>query len=102
MTLNELKGKYARLSEEIDTLAAEGVQHEARLMRLMNDLDSVHRELCDLRLRTFAAPTLREAVTRPEPVAVRPVVVALASPASSAPAATVSAPMLSPAWSLAV
>ena len=44
MTLNELKGKYARLSSEIDTLAAEGVRHEARLMRLMNDLDQVHRD----------------------------------------------------------
>ena len=44
MTLNELKGKYARLSNEIDTLAADGVRHEARLMRLMNDLDQVHRD----------------------------------------------------------
>jgi len=68
MTLNELKGKYARLSNEIDALAAEGGRNEARLMRLMNDLDEVHRELCALRLRTFAAPTLRDAVQRAEPL----------------------------------
>ena len=68
MTLNELKGKYARLSNEIDSLAAEGARHEARVMRLMNDLDDVHRELCDLRLRTFGAPTLRDAVARAEPL----------------------------------
>ena len=98
MTLNELKGKYARLSNEIDTLAAEGVRHEARLLRLMNDLDTVHRELCDLRLRTFSAPTLHEAVSRPEPVVPRPVLVAQAAPA---PAATPFEPMLSPALSMA-
>ncbi len=98
MTLNELKGKYARLSNEIDKLAAEGVRHEARLMRLMSDLDTVHRELCELRLRTFAAPTLREVVSRPEPVVARPVVVSLAPPAASAPHP---APMLTPALSMA-
>jgi hypothetical protein len=98
MTLNELKGKYARLSNEIDTLAAEGVRHEARLMRLMSDLDTVHRELCELRLRTFAAPTLREAVSRPEPVVARSVVVSLAPPAA---AAAHPPPMLSPALSMA-
>lgn len=98
MTLNELKGKYARLSNEIDTLAAEGVRHEARLMRLMSDLDTVHRELWELRLRTFAAPTLREAVNRPEPVLPRAVVVSLAAPA---PAAALAPPMLSPALSMA-
>jgi len=71
MTLNELKGKYARLSNEIDMLAAEGGRNEARLMRLMNDLDDVHHELSALRMRTFAAPTLRDAVSRPEPVTLR-------------------------------
>ena len=35
------------------------------------DLDEVHRELSALRLRTFAAPTLRDAVARPEPVTLR-------------------------------
>ena len=71
MTLNELKGKYARLSNEVDALAAEGGRNEVGLMRLMNDLDEVHRELSALRLRTFAAPTLRDAVARPEPVTLR-------------------------------
>jgi len=74
MTLNELKGKYARLSNEIDALAAEGGRNEARLMRLMNELDEVHRELSTLRLRTFGAPTLRDAVMWPEAAALRAVV----------------------------
>lgn len=71
MTLNELKGKYARLSNEIDTLAADGGHNEARLMRMMNELDDVHRELSALRLRTFAAPTLRDAMAWSEPVPLR-------------------------------
>lgn len=65
MTLKELKGKYARLGDEIDALAAEGVRNEARLLRLMNDLDQVHRDLGELRRRTFNAPTLRDAVALP-------------------------------------
>jgi hypothetical protein len=84
MTLNELKGKYARLSNEIDALAAEGGPHEARLMRLMNDLEQVHRELSELRLRTFAAPTLRDAVVAgPELTASRPLGVPMLAPALS-------------------
>jgi hypothetical protein len=98
MTLKELKGKYARLSNEIDTLAAEGVHHEARLMRLMSDLDEVHRELCDLRMRTFAAPTLREAVSKPEPEVAKPVAVSLA-PAATAVA--LAPPMMLPSLSMA-
>lgn len=62
MTLNELKGKYARLSNEIDVLAGASERNEARLVRLMTDLDQVHRDLADLRRRTLAAPTLRDAV----------------------------------------
>jgi hypothetical protein len=65
MTLKELKGKYARLSDEVDVLATDGVGNEARLLRLMNDLDQVHRELSELRRRTFHAPTLRDAVALP-------------------------------------
>lgn len=72
MTLNELKGKYARLSHEIDELTAAGVHHEARLMRLLNDLDQVHRELSELRRRTLAAPTLRDEVQPTAPVVVAP------------------------------
>jgi hypothetical protein len=71
MTLNELKGKYARLSNEVDALAAEGGRNEVSLMRLMNELDEVHREVSALRLRTFAAPTLRDAVARPEAAPLR-------------------------------
>jgi uncharacterized coiled-coil DUF342 family protein len=63
LTLNELKGKYARLSNEIDTLALAGERNEARLVRLMADLDEVHHELAELRRRTMAVPTLRDAVS---------------------------------------
>lgn len=72
MTLKELKGKYARLSNEIDELAAAGGHNQARLARLMNDLDQVHRELTELRVRTFAAPTLRDAVPTPTAVPAAP------------------------------
>lgn len=73
MTLKELKDKYARLGEQIDALAGEGVGHEGRLMSLMHELDQVHRELTELRRRTWAAPVLRDAVTRPVAVVLRPV-----------------------------
>jgi hypothetical protein len=72
MTLNELKGQYVRLSNQIDALAAEGGPHESRILRLMNDLDQVHQALAELRRRTWAAPILRDVV--PEAV------VALSSP----------------------
>jgi uncharacterized protein involved in exopolysaccharide biosynthesis len=62
MTLNELKRKYADLSREIDALAADVGRNEVRLLRLMNELDEVHRELSLLRRLTFGAPTLRDAV----------------------------------------
>lgn len=73
MTLNELKHKYTRLGNELDALAGEGGAGERRLASLLDELDQVHRELSDLRRRTFAAPTLRDAVTRPVAVALRPV-----------------------------
>jgi uncharacterized protein involved in exopolysaccharide biosynthesis len=63
MTLNELKGKYARLSNQIDALAAQGAGNDERLLWLMNDLDQVHQQLADLRRRTWGAPTLRDAVS---------------------------------------
>ena len=84
MTLNELKGKYARLSHEIDALAASGQRHEARLMRLLNDLDQVHQELSALRRRTLCAPTLRDEVQAAAPPAPRAVVVPLV-PAAATP-----------------
>jgi hypothetical protein len=72
MTLKELKDKYARLGNEIDVLAGQGAGHEGRLMSLMNELDDVHRELTELRRRTWAAPTLRDAVGRPVAEVLRP------------------------------
>ena len=60
MTLKELNGKYARLSSEIDALAACGAQNETTLLRLLDDLDQVHQELSALRRRTLSAPTLRD------------------------------------------
>lgn len=66
MTLNQLKGEYARLGNQIDALAAQGGRNEEALLRLMNQLDEVHRELSALRRRTFAAPTLRDAVAAPQ------------------------------------
>jgi len=68
VTLNELKGKYTRLSNEIDALAGAGERNEARLMRLMNELDQVHGELVELRRRTLSAPTLRDAVAWAQPM----------------------------------
>jgi hypothetical protein len=67
MTLNELKGKYHRLSNEFDLLAAAGEPNEARLQRLLHDLDQVHHELAELRRRTLAAPTLRDELPWPLP-----------------------------------
>lgn len=71
MTLNELKGKYTRLSNEIDALAGAGERNEARLMHLMNELDQVHGEIVELRRRTLAAPTLRDAVAWAQPMPMR-------------------------------
>jgi hypothetical protein len=68
MTLNELKGKYHRLSNEIDALAGAVEPNEGRLQRLLNDLDQVHHDLADLRRRTLAAPTLRDVVAWPQPL----------------------------------
>jgi len=62
MTLNELKSKYNRLSQEIDTLAVSGEGQQARLLRLMHELDQVHADLNALRRRTLSAPTLRDVV----------------------------------------
>jgi hypothetical protein len=78
MTLQELKGKYTRLSHEIDSLAAEGVRNQARLVGLMHDLDQVHCELSELRLLTLNAPTLRDVVDGPVPVPARPVAASMA------------------------
>mgnify|MGYP001764071819 CR=1 FL=1 len=82
MTLNELKGKYTRLSDEVDALAATGGVNEARLARLLGELDQVHQQLAELRRRTFGAPTLRDVVS----VASAAPVLWLRPPLPSAPA----------------
>lgn len=63
MTLNSLKGRYARLSNEFDALAGSGERNQSRLVRLLNEMDQVHHELVELRRRTLAAPTLRDVVS---------------------------------------
>jgi hypothetical protein len=90
MTLKELKENYARLGNEIDALAAEGGHDEGRLSSLLNELDRVHQELRDLRRRTWAAPILRDAVTRPVAVSMRPAALQVAAPglASALPLAS--------------
>jgi len=62
MTLDELKGKYARLSVEIEALAGAGAHSEAKLARLTRELDEIDREFVACRRRSEAAPTLRDVV----------------------------------------
>jgi hypothetical protein len=62
MTLNELKGRYARLSAEIDSFGSDGQPNEAKLARLMFELDRVDDELAAYRRRAVAAPTLSEVI----------------------------------------
>lgn len=65
MTLHELKGKYIRLSDELDTLVADGERNTGRLARLMRELDDVHREIADQRRLSLRVPTLHDIVGRP-------------------------------------
>jgi hypothetical protein len=67
MTLKELKGKYARISDEIDSLAASSTPNAGRLARLLAELDDVHRELAAFRRRTLTVPTLRDVVAWASP-----------------------------------
>jgi len=62
MTLHELKGKYIRLSDEIDALVADGERNTGRLARLMRELDEVHREIAARRRLSLAVPTLHDIV----------------------------------------
>jgi hypothetical protein len=62
MTLNELKGKYARLSVEIESLANAGGHSEAKLARLTHELEEIDREFVAFRRRAEAAPVLRDVV----------------------------------------
>jgi hypothetical protein len=68
MTLTELKGKYARLRDEIDSLGGAQEHSEARLARMMGDLDRIDQELAVFRRRSQAAPVLQEVVAFADPV----------------------------------
>jgi len=63
MTLTELKGKYARLSVEIEALAGAGIHSEAKLARLTHELEEIDREFVAFRRRAETAPTLRDVVS---------------------------------------
>jgi hypothetical protein len=62
MTLMELRGKYARLNNEIDDLVAGGVPNPGRMSRLLADLDEVHRQIVGARRRCLPLPTLNDVV----------------------------------------
>jgi hypothetical protein len=67
MTLTELKGKYARLRDEIDSLDAAGSYSEARRARLMYDLEQIGAQLATVNRLSLSAPTLRDVVAWVEP-----------------------------------
>lgn len=71
MTLDGLKGKYARLREEIDSLGCIVEPTEAKLTRLMCELDQVERDLAIYRRLARTAPTLRDVVASLDPIARR-------------------------------
>jgi hypothetical protein len=62
MTLKELKGKYARLREEINSFGDAGHPNHAKLARLTFELDRVEEEFATYRRRADAAPTLSEII----------------------------------------
>lgn len=63
MSLNELKSKYARLRDEINALGGAGEPSEARLARLICELDQIDQDLADFKRLARIAPTLRDVVT---------------------------------------
>jgi hypothetical protein len=67
MTLTELKGKYARLREEINSLGAAGSYSEARRARLMYDLEQIEAQVANVNRLSLSAPTLRDVVAWVEP-----------------------------------
>jgi hypothetical protein len=62
MNLTQLKGRYARLRAEIDAFGNAGEPNQAKLARLMFELDRVDDELAAYRRRADAAPTLSDVV----------------------------------------
>jgi hypothetical protein len=63
MTLDQINANFARLRVEIDALA-NGEHSEARVARLICELDQVDRELLAFRRLKKTAPVLRDAVQR--------------------------------------
>jgi hypothetical protein len=66
MNLTELKGKYARLRDEIDSLGGIGGNSEARRARLLSELDQIDEEYAAVKRRSLTAPTLRDVIDVPE------------------------------------
>jgi hypothetical protein len=67
MILDGLKRKYAHLRDEIDALGGVGDPTEAKLVRLMCELDQVERDLAAYRRLALTAPTLRDVVASFDP-----------------------------------
>lgn len=62
MSLNELKTNYARLRDEINSVGGAGERSEARLARLICELDQIDQDLATFKRLARAAPTLRDVV----------------------------------------
>ncbi len=62
MSLNELKNNYARLRDEINSVGGAGERSEAKLARLIRELDQIDQDLATFKRLARAAPTLRDVV----------------------------------------
>ena len=62
MTLNQLKAKYTRLREEIESLGTSDRPSRARLARLTFELDQIDREIAAFKRLVLFAPVLRDVV----------------------------------------
>lgn len=63
MSLNELKSNYARLRDEINALGGAAQCSEARLARLICELDQIDQDLTEFKRLAREAPTLRDVVS---------------------------------------
>jgi uncharacterized protein involved in exopolysaccharide biosynthesis len=68
MTMNDLKGRYMRLSAEIESVGGTGGNSQARLARLTFELDQLDEQLVELKRLARSAPTLRDVVPWAEPM----------------------------------
>jgi len=66
MTLDQINANFVRLRQEIDALSGSGEHSEARVARLICELDQVDRDLVALKRLAKSAPTLRDAVSLPD------------------------------------